>query len=163
MGRTKVSHKLCDGLANHLNEKLLQDVRKSKFSFNIDKCMSNAREKTFSILVSYYSNELMRVVVQHYKLASFTTVNTNNLFDYVINSLRDNEIPLVDSTNYMTGKITGFESILRTEAPHLLDINGNTCHYVHNASKNTVVTDELMLPALTLPYYICLSKEGKIA
>ena len=52
MGRTKASYKLCDGLANHLNEKLLQHLQKSKFSFNVDQCMSNTREKFFSILVS---------------------------------------------------------------------------------------------------------------
>ena len=89
MGRTKASHKLCDELANHLNEKLLLDLRKSKFSFNVDECISNAREKIFSILVLYYSNELKWVGVQHYKSASFTTVNANNLFDYVINLLRE--------------------------------------------------------------------------
>ena len=53
MGRTKASYKLHDGLANHLNEKLLQDFWKSKFSFNVDQCISNAREKLFSILVSH--------------------------------------------------------------------------------------------------------------
>ena len=36
--RTKASYKSCDGLANHLNEKLLQDLRKRKFSFNVDEC-----------------------------------------------------------------------------------------------------------------------------
>ena len=68
--------------------------------------MSNAREEIFSILVSYYSNELKWVVVQHYKSASFTTVTASNLFDYVINLLREDEIPvtnlisnLSDSTN----------------------------------------------------------------
>ena len=78
--------------------------------------MSNAREKLFSILVSYYFNELKRVVVQHYKSASFTTVNANNLFDYVINSLREDEIPITNlisklsgSTNYMRGKTAGIE------------------------------------------------------
>ena len=68
--------------------------------------MSNAREEIFGILVSYYSNELKRVVVQHYKSASFTTVTASNLFDYVINLLREDEIPITnlisnlsDSTN----------------------------------------------------------------
>ena len=93
--------------------------------------MSNAREKFFSIFVSHYS-----------ALPSFTIVNGNNLFDYIINLLREYEIPIAnlisnlpDSTNYMRGKITGFESLLRKEAPHLLDINGNTCHQLHNTSK----------------------------
>ena len=68
--------------------------------------MSNAREEIFSILVSYYSNELKRVVVQYYKSASFTIVTASNLFDYVINLLREDEIPITnlisnlsDSTN----------------------------------------------------------------
>ena len=142
MGRTKASYKLCDGLANHLNEKLLQDLRKMKFSFNVDECMSNAREIFFSILVSYYSEELKRVVVQHYKSASFPIMNANNLFDYVINSLREDEIPITNlisnlsrSTNYMRQNIAGFESLLRKEAPHLLVMDGDTCHHVHNASK----------------------------
>ena len=107
MERAKLSYKLCDRSANHLNEKLLQDFLKRKFSFNVDEYMSNVREKFFSILVSYYSDELKRVVVQHYKSASFTIVNANNLFDYVINSVREDEIPLTnlisdlsDSTNY---------------------------------------------------------------
>ena len=85
---------------------------------------------------------MKRVVVQHYKSASFTTVNANNLFDYIINSLREDEIPITNlisklsgSTNYMRGKITGIELLLRKEAPHLLDVNSNTCHHVHNASK----------------------------
>ena len=81
MGRTRTSYKLCDGLANHLNEKLLQDLRKSKFSFNVDECMSNARERIFSILVSHYSDELKQIVMQHYISASFIIVNANNLFD----------------------------------------------------------------------------------
>ena len=124
MGRTKASYKLCDGLANHLNEKLLQDFRKSKFSFNVDECTSNAREKFFSILVSYYSSELKRVVMQHYKSASFTIVNANNLFNYVINSLTEEEIPitnlisnLLDSTNYMRGKLQDLNRYL--ERKHL--------------------------------------------
>ena len=73
--------------------------------------MSNVREKKFSILVSYYPDKLKRVVVQHYKSASFTIVNANNLFDYVMNSLREDEIPIInlisnlsDSTNYMREK-----------------------------------------------------------
>ena len=50
IGRTKSPYKLCDGLANHLNEKLLQDLRKRKFSFNVDECMSNARENFLALL-----------------------------------------------------------------------------------------------------------------
>ena len=135
-GKTKASYKLCDGWANHLSEKL-------------DECMLNAREKFFSILVLYYSEELKRVLVQHYKSASFTFMNANNLFDHIIiiNSLSEDEIPITnlssnlsDSTNYMWGKTAGFDSLLRKEAPYLLDVGGDTCHHVHNASTEFFVT-----------------------
>ena len=73
---------------------------------------------------------------------AITIVNANNLFDYVINSLREDKIPITnlisnlsDSTNYMRGKIAGFESLLRKEAPHLLDINDDNRHHFYNASK----------------------------
>ena len=86
--------------------------------------------------------ELKRVVMQHYKSASFTIVNANNLFDYVINSLREDGIPITnlnsklsDSTNYMRLKIARFELLLRKEAPDLLDINDDTCYYVQNVWK----------------------------
>ena len=79
--------------------------------------------------------------MQHDKSVSFTIVNANNLFDYIINSLGEEEIPITNlisnlpgSTNYMRGKIAGFESLLRKEAPHLCNIDGNTCHHVHNTS-----------------------------
>ena len=45
--RTKASYKLCDGWANYLNEKL--NLRKNKFSFNVNECMPNAREKMSKI------------------------------------------------------------------------------------------------------------------
>ena len=56
--------------------------------------------------------------MQHYKSVSFTIVNANNLFDYIINSPGEEEIPITNlisnlpgSTNYMRGKIAGFESL----------------------------------------------------
>ena len=90
--------------------------------------------------------ELKRVVMQHYKSASFTIVNANNLFDYVINSLREDGIPITnlisklsDSTNYMRLKIARFELLLRKEAPDLLDIIDDTCYYVQNVWKKPLL------------------------
>ena len=40
----------------------------------------------------------------------------------------------------MRGKITGFELLVRKEAPHLLNTNGGTCHRIHNTSKNFLST-----------------------
>ena len=42
---------------------------------------------------------------------------------------------LSDSANYMWGKKSGVEARLREKAPHLLDIDGDTCHHMHNSTK----------------------------
>ena len=42
---------------------------------------------------------------------------------------------LSDSTNYMRRKKGGVEALLREKIPTLLDIDGDTCHHMHNPSK----------------------------
>lgn len=43
---------------------------------------------------------------------------------------------LMDSCNVMRGSKTGLETRIRREkAPHLLDVDGDVCHHVHNAAK----------------------------
>ena len=104
--------------------------------------MSNANEKVFSMIVFYFSESLQRLVVHHYNSKSFTVVNAANLFDHVKATLIKDKIPfsnlvsnLSDSTNYMRGKVRGFETLLRKEVPHLLNIHGDICHQAHNAVK----------------------------
>ena len=98
--------------------------------------MSNNYEKVFSVLVSFFSEEQISVVVQHYKSKSFTVVNAKKLYNFVIDTLEADGIQLTnlistlsDSTNYMRGKVAGFETLMRKAAPHLLDIDGDTCHH----------------------------------
>ena len=40
---------------------------------------------------------------------------------------------LSDSTNYMRGKKGGLEKRLRGKVPHLLNIDGDCCHHIHNS------------------------------
>ena len=54
----------------------------------------------------------------------------------------DNNIPwrnlmsvLMDSCNVMRGSKSGIEVRLREKAPHMLEIDGDTCHHAHNAAK----------------------------
>ena len=42
----------------------------------------------------------------------------------------------MDSCSVMRGSKSGLETRLRQEkASHLLDIDGDTCHHIHNATK----------------------------
>nr|XP_047140460.1 uncharacterized protein LOC124815724 [Hydra vulgaris] len=142
MAGCTASYKLRHGLAAHIADNIKEDLRKSYFSINVDECLNNAHEKVFSILVSYYSENQMLSVVQHYHSKSFTVINAKILFDYIKSLFLNDEIPtdnlisnLSDSTNYMRGKKTGFETLLRLHVPHLLDIDGDMCHHMHNTVK----------------------------
>ena len=141
MSRITSAYKLREGLAGSIFEEIIADLRSSFFSMNVDECMSNAYEKIFSIIVSYFSDDLKRVVVHHYNSKAFVVV-TVNLFNHVKTTLLNDGIPLTnmisnlsDSTNYMRGKVSGFETLLRKEIPHLLNIDGDTCHHAHNSVK----------------------------
>ena len=141
MSHMTAAYKLREGLAANINEDLVELLRNAHFSINVDECMSNNYEKVFSVLVSFFSEEQISVVVQHYKSKSFTVVNAKKLYNFVIDTLEADGIQLTnlistlsDSTNYMRGKVAGFETLMRKAAPHLLDIDGDTCHHGHNTA-----------------------------
>ena len=142
MSRHSASYKVREGLAPTVFENLVQSLRSTYFSSNVDECFSNNHQKVFSVLASYFSEEKGEVITQNYWSKSFQTVNAENVCQFVVSSLAENDIPLEnlisclsDSTHYMRGKISGFETLLRKSAPHLLDIDGDMCHHVHNATK----------------------------
>ena len=108
------------------------------FSINIDECTSSNNHKVFSILVSFFDAEGM-CKVEHYESISLIVVNSLTLFDTICELFLKDNIPfdnlvsdLSDSTNYMRGKKSGLEKRLRDKAPHLLDIDGDVCHHIHN-------------------------------
>lgn len=141
MDRTTASYKLTDGLEPVIRKKMLEAMRTSFFSFNVDECFSNNHKKIFSILVSYFSEDAGEVLVQHYKSQEFDKVNAKTLSRFVLDALKADAIPLdnvvsnlSDSTNYMRGKKAGFETLLREKIEHLLDIDGDICHHAHNVT-----------------------------
>ena len=141
MDRTTASYKLTDGLGPVISQKIIESLRSSFFSFNVDECFSNNHKKIFSMLVSYFSENDGEVLVQHYKSQELDKLNAENLRNFVINSLQEDDIPLnnvvsnlSDSTNYMRGKKAGFETLLREQISHLLDIDGDICHHAHNTT-----------------------------
>jgi hypothetical protein len=96
------------------------------------------------VLVSFYDESLESVVVEH--LASLNVTSTGDaqsLFDKVCDVFHKNNLPwdnlisvLLDSCNVMRGSKSGLETRLRQgKAPHLLDIDGDSCHHVHNCAK----------------------------
>ena len=69
-------------------------------------------------------------------------MNTEQILAKIDALFSGDEIPwenlisdLTDSAAYMKGKKSGLEVCLREKVPHLLDIDGDMCHHMHNAVK----------------------------
>lgn len=142
MERTATTYKLKDGLSVYIHKTVVEKMKKYPFSINIDECTSNNNHKVFSILVSYFDEEEGMCKVEHYESISLIVVNSLTLLDTICKLFLKDNIPfdnlvsdLSDSTNYMRGKNSGLEKRLRDKAPHLLDIDGDVCHHIHNTVK----------------------------
>lgn len=99
--------------------------------------------QVLSILVSYYNPERKAVDVEHlgsFEVLKVTTATLENALDKFFT---DNDIPwsnmvsmMMDSCAVMRGSKSGLETRVRhNHCSELLDIDGDSCHHMHNASK----------------------------
>ena len=143
MERQTATYKLKEGLSLCVQKRFVLEMRKSKFSLNLDEATSNNNQKVLTVLVSFFSESLGETVIDYYDSVSLTAATARTLYEAVRNLLERDEIPaanlvsvLTDSVNYMRGNRSGFQKLLRDNfAPHLLDIGGDVCHHVHNICK----------------------------
>lgn len=143
MGKSSASYKTRFGVADTYEEETLIEMRKNPFSLNIDESMSNNHKKILSVLVSYFSNEMEEVVVRHLISLELDIVNSSTLFKALCDVFEEKNIPwknlisiLMDSCAVMRGSKSGLEVKIRNgPAPHLLDVDGDSCHHFHNAAK----------------------------
>ena len=143
MDRTTASYKMQYGLKKTVMEKTLHNIKSSSFSLNIDEATSSGNKKVLAILVSYYSEEDKCVIVEHLQSVELVVVNSESLYNVLVQIFHDHEIPwknlvslLMDSCAVMRGNKTGLEKRIRdNKAPHLVDIDGDICHHIHNATK----------------------------
>lgn len=139
MHRVSASYKMRLGVGKTLKENLIEDLRVKKFSLNIDKTTGNNNEKIVTVLVNYLRNKF---VTEHLQSFSVENVNSDSIFEGIVKIIEGNNIPwhnlisvLFDSCNVKSGKKAGVEVKLREKCPHLLDIDGDSCHHTHNAAK----------------------------
>lgn len=143
MKRASATYKMRFGVAKTFLQTTIENLRTVKFSLNVDEATSSNQLRVVSILCSYFSPIVNRVVVEHLASLSVNTVSAEKLFEEITKFLDDNNIPwenlmsiLMDSCNVMRGSKTGLETRIRNEkAPHLLDVDGDSCHHIHNACK----------------------------
>ena len=143
MHRTSASYKLTHGLSKSLHERLVNKLKETPFSKNLDEATSSNLLRVFSVLISYYSNTTSSVNVEHLASISVLTVDSEHLFDELKKLFTRLGIDwknlmaiLSDSASVMRGVKSGLEARVREIAPHLIDIDGDACHHMHNIVKN---------------------------
>lgn len=143
MDRTTASYKLTHGLAKTFKDEIVTKLQNNYFSMNIDEATSSNNLKVLPVLVSFFCPDKQKVVIHHLESLSIIKVNSESLFQ-ALSSLFDNlKIPwsnlmsiLMDSCNVMRGSKKGLEQLIRKrKAPHLIDIDGDSCFHAHNAAK----------------------------
>ncbi|GFR27101.1 uncharacterized protein TNCT_508391 [Trichonephila clavata] len=147
MSRTIACYKMKYGLAKTIKENIIKTLKETPFSLNLDESTSNAQESILAILVQFYDNNQNEVVVHHFASLKMESCNSEAVFKTVVNTIEDNNIPwanlisvLMDSCSTMRGEKKGVETRLRSnKAPHLLDIDGDTCHTANNCAKKNLL------------------------
>lgn len=141
--RWTASYKITHGMAKTFHEETIENMKKYAFSLNLDESTSTSNKRVLAVLVSFYSPASEKVVVEHLAALELVKVDTNSIFEALDSLFEQNDIPwsnltsmLMDSCNVMRGSKAGLEIKVRTEkAKQLLDIDGDSCHHIHNASK----------------------------
>ncbi|GBN74865.1 hypothetical protein AVEN_211310-1 [Araneus ventricosus] len=91
MHRTSAAYKLRFGVARTFEQNLVKDLKREKFSLNIDESMSNNNEKIVTVLVNYLRND--KIVTEHLQSFSVPSVNSTLLFQGIVKLLEENNIP----------------------------------------------------------------------
>nr|XP_055069280.1 uncharacterized protein LOC129450264 [Misgurnus anguillicaudatus] len=143
VSRTAASYKIVYGMGRTFAEKTFSNLRRYPFSLNVDESTSSSFKKVLSMLVSYFNEELNDVVVEHLGSLEVWKVTSASLERLMFDFFQKNNIPwlnlisiMLDSCNVMRGSKSGLETRIRERhCPTLLDVDGDSCHHVHNAAK----------------------------
>ena len=109
----------------------------------MDKSTSTNTKHVFFILVCYYNRTKKRIAVEHLGSVDVSSCTSNNYYSktkkfFLRHSLLWKKLIalLAESANTMQGEISGIKSLIRTrDASHLLGIDGESCHHMHNEVK----------------------------
>ena len=131
------------GLGKTLNDELSDDLCDSFFSLNIDEASTDTQKKRLTFLVSYFSTENQKVVGKHLASVNMLSVPSEAIFDETVHLFTEGHLQfshvmsvLLDACNVMRGCNSEVEVRSRIgPASHLLDINWDLLHHVHNSAK----------------------------
>lgn len=141
LSKTSAAYKIKHGLSKTITDALIFDLQSTPFSLNIDEATSSNTKKVLCILVSYFKENEVRV--HHLASLEIPRASSAIIYDAICALFEDNNIPwnnlvsiLCDSCAVMRGAISGVETRIRQEkAPHLLNVDGDSCHHMQIIAK----------------------------
>ena len=111
MSTGAATYKIIHGLGLFYNKAVTRKLQKNSFSVNIDECTASNGMKVFTILVSYFDDELERSTVEHYKSIECIDISAEILSEKNLNAFVEDNILLEnlisefsDSASYMRGE-----------------------------------------------------------
>ncbi|KAK3784764.1 hypothetical protein RRG08_032217 [Elysia crispata] len=103
---------------------------------------NQTKKRILNILVCYFDSDVSESVTHLYSSIELVVVNASTVHAAVVGKLKEDGIPLQNlisslsnSAAYMRGTHNGYEAKLRSDAPHLLKIDGDMCHHIHNITR----------------------------
>ncbi|XP_034144344.1 uncharacterized protein LOC109616948 isoform X1 [Esox lucius] len=142
LSRTAVSYEMIHGLGQTYSERTFSNMKRFPFSLYLDESTSNNNKKVLSMLVCYYHADLRKMIVEHFGSLEIVKVNAASLEKMLCEFFEKNNIPwnnlvsmLMDSCAVMRGSKTVLETRMHQYCPNLLDVDGDSCHHIHNAAK----------------------------
>lgn len=143
LSRTAATYKMVYGLGYTLTEKTILNLKQCPFSLNVDEATCTSNKKVLTMLVSYFHEEQKNVVIEHLGSIKVLKVDAGSLEKAISNFFQEKGIPwsnlvsiMLDSCNVMRGSKSGLETRIRQKyCPTLLDIDGDSCHHIHNAAR----------------------------
>ena len=119
----------------------MPNLRSTPFSMNMDEATATINMRVCSLLVCYFNG--VDIVTEQLDSFNAPVVDSATLYLEVMDVFQKREIPvkillavLMDPCAVMRGCKTGLEKRLRHgPVPHLLDIDGDLCHHIHNIVK----------------------------
>ena len=94
LSRSATTYKLTHGLGPALKTKLIYDLKRAKFSINLDECTNNANQRVLSVLTQYYSDNEQKVVLKHYFSEELLYVHVTSVYECVVGHFDKDGIPL---------------------------------------------------------------------
>ena len=116
-------------------------------------------------------SERKQVVLEHFTSVTVVHVNATALYQELAHLFGKHGIPwgnlcsiLMDSCAVMRGSKSGLETrIWNDKASHLLGVDGDVCHHIHNSSKKINAPFDNFIDTLFTNSGVRFSKSWKVA